>query len=196
MAVKFQPKGRPSRKAGKSRGVTISDVKRLIVKESEVKRIDSTSTAGVSSFGTITTLSAIAQGTADNQRIGNRVRARSLILSGIWQGADTTNFVRVMIVRGNNRNLLLADMPSLYGIPDNSLMTVLYDHKMNLANIGDFNIYQKPVDFRHKLNNMQCHWDQADLPLQGHIYLYLLSDSTAVNHPSFSYELAMYYTDT
>ena len=120
-------------------------VSRVLARKTETKHRTLASGAfdyiGVSGAGTLIDIcSHILQGTADNQRVGNKITLKKLLVSKVMrivQSQSAENCaVRFLVVQSRGGVLTAADMPNYYSPVDLDKMFVLKDLFFNLSSGG------------------------------------------------------------
>jgi hypothetical protein len=171
----------------------------------EKKSFDTGFGSGVSSTGTIQKLSTIPQGDTDSTRDGDALLVIKIELITSFVFADTTNIGRLILVRWNQddssaapaavTDLLQTATPFSPYNRDNERakkFSVIYD-KIYMVGATGPNIvgsqtkipYQSRISFQATANTGT-----------GHIYAFMISDSTAIAHPVFSYVARVWFTDS
>ena len=89
----------------------------------------STRTSIGSTFGTLTNLASIAQGTGDADRVGNRITVKKLFVhkSITIPDGSAGDTVRFILLQSRGRELTSSDMPSVFAPADLDKFRVLYD---------------------------------------------------------------------
>lgn len=151
----------------------------------------------------------ITTGVTDNTRIGDAIKALSIHIKGslnmpVLAG---TAFVRIILVRykesyynsaPNIANLLnTTDYRSFYNSETvKDQFSILYDKTFNMINQpSDKCQYQ--IKIHKKLNNAHVAWDSGQIqnsPTNGHLFLYAISDQTAL-YPFINFTSLFYYRD-
>lgn len=158
-----------------------------------------------------TPLNWAATGSGVTQCTGWEYVCKYLSLKYLIRCVDTTNAVRVMLVRFNQSNAqtpLLAELltngadtdPKMISNPNDAFKekyTILYDklHKLTLA--GDTSVASGTFFSRCNLpvkKNQDAVATAAAIE-DGTIYLVTFSDSTAINHPTFTMESRIGFVD-
>lgn len=171
---------------------------------SEVYKFDTDTSSSPSTAGTITHLSAIAQGDAENSRSGNSIYLRSVLVNGVMQihASATSTTYRIMIVSDSQQ---VGDTsPAISDI----LNSVGVTSALNRGTVGRFSVlYDKMFNINTAATPTRCH--KIFLPMLRHvrfngaattdiqrngIYLVLISNE-ATNTPSFAYFSRCSYHD-
>jgi len=157
---------------------------------------------------TVTALSNIAQGVGRSQRTGDRVHLcrlqyRIQILAG-----DATDFVRVIIFRfkPNNASFALsstvildvgpstADDPfSMYNYTNRKEVVILKDFAIPMVLAGSSGNQSFVGEIN--LNEIVSTFTSAATTCDNGIYLYFVSDSAAVPHPTITALFRVFYKD-
>jgi len=206
---------RPFRKKGKGKKKSLQkqvnalkrDLKSL---EPEVKTFcREESTVRVSTAGVTRDLTLIPEGTDSAERIGTSVTLKSLVVRYRLLVADSTNMVRLIVVRykGSGSDVSLSDFPDETGVAGlgplgcwmtllkEKFHTVLYDE---LINLGTDAADQALGVIRVNLHRGKTNWDPAEsatVPEEGGIMMFARSDSGAATHPDISYISQLNYFD-
>lgn len=190
-------------------------VKDIIKVRQELKFFPaSKSGVAVSTTPTIDDLSAIPQGSTDNDRDGDRVRLETLELRGVLINADVTNHYRIVVfswfpnstpVAGN---ILLngpsgnVDAFSCYSHDNRQLYKILWDKFYFCAGNGGAasNPYtptsEQPLYFRVPVTPKQVQFAAGTTNGTNKVYILYLSDSGAISHPVIHYATKLLYTDS
>ncbi len=172
---------------------------------SEVKRHNRNLNIEVNTGGQVMALSAVGQGVALTQRIGEKIWPRSLTilmnLENLNVGAQIGSVARVMIVRSRlHRALIPSDMPAtVSATSDYTKFFVLYDKWLTVsgnAGAGPQTIVRKVhigrkrflrVEFEGTLTTVGAHL----------LYAFFIGDVTAgnVNAPDIEFSSSLSYND-
>lgn len=173
----------------------------------EIKEVTTTSSATISSTGTVSALTQIAEGDDESQRSGRQIMLKSVQIRGFVSNADTTqgnaSLVRIMILRDNSFGStapLVADVlqsSSTIGlraqeVEKRAAVTVLYD-KLSHVDVNSRN--QFTFEKFKKLNS-KCIFDgtASTTSNKGGLYLLLLSNR-AVSGPTVATQVRVRYAD-
>ena len=142
--------------------------------------------------GTLIQLSAIAQGTSNGNRIGNKVTV-TRIVGSVTMGESqaggfpdsTTLQVRMMIVQSRGSTLATGDMPGLDGQGDIDKYFVIMDEMCNFKSSAAYNgtNVRKYIDPMTKKVNIKVPWkrltfdDSATSARDHPVYLYLFASN-------------------
>lgn len=155
----------------------------------------------------------IAQGTGENQRIGDKITPKKLRLMYALEGADDYNLVRVLVVQWRQTTAsgaptlseVLTDNNSVYaplGFYDEdhipSQCKVLYD-KLHMLNGSTSSPIQAKVVRKtiSKFKGKKIDFEAGSTNVgNNHIYVLMISDSTAIAHPSVTLNARFEYTDS
>lgn len=197
----------------------VRQVKRIVNSSQETKFYDiSSSGASVSSTGTITSLTSIAQGTTDITRVGDSISLMRMMWSGVLTVGDQFNIVRVILFQwkpNDNVAPALADLllngpsgsPDVYSFYNHDLrgqFHIMSDRTYSLIGNGT----SSSIPFQPKTQILIAHNKGLSVGLkkvqyQGgttvgthKIYVLTLSDSSAVAHPIITYNARIYYKDS
>lgn len=143
-------------------------------------------------------LTYIANGTQQNERIGNQIRVTGIFADLIITGADTTNTIRMIIYIPHDPSNTLSSL--MYnGAPDMDQFTILYDKIITTSSNGPNN---KRVMIRRSYTRgykkgirIQYYGSAATDVSKNRILIYVVSDSAAIPDPQLNGYLRMYYTD-
>tara|TARA_B100000749_G_scaffold154224_1_gene118388 strand:+ start:772 stop:1398 length:627 start_codon:yes stop_codon:yes gene_type:complete len=173
----------------------------------EVKEITNQSTGTVSSTGSVTSMTSIAEGDDLSQRNGRKVSLKSIQIRGFLLNNDLTTsdgtFVRMMIVRDNTFKStapLIADIlqnSAVYGLraqePEKKkAYTVLYDKFMGV----DVNSRNQITFEKFKKVSGEVIFDGTGSTTgnKGGLYLLLLSNRSS-DLPTVNLQVRVRYTD-
>lgn len=202
-----------------SKKVVRKVVRREIMRASETKEISwgysgagspavSFASVGYGSATIATQLcAAIAQGTADYNRIGSRIYVTGLMLNLAVQNGDTSNYFRFIVVRPKRSPVWLAGTSALsvtqwtqnlfansasaatqWASPiDTDRYRVLYDRQVFIKQTpadGSSTSVIPGTRFFRKFIKLRSHiqWDEQG-QITDDIFLCAISDSAAVSHP-------------
>lgn len=227
MPIRIKTEPYRKSKKGKQAGLNPTEkqqVKRLVLKGSESKlkeydwdTIPSLSSVGYGSSSTVIGLyGAIASGTTDNTRVGDRITATLVNIKLAFLPADTSNQLRfIMCTARKGIRYQPSDVANfvqnvLSGRPsgsdqwlspvDTSRYKVYYDKVLNLRKVPFDGASASSVSETHyvkirKSINKKFTWDEEQ-QITNDVYLIVLSDSSVVAHPGCiaGYMLA-YYKD-
>ncbi len=190
--------------ASKALNVALA-VKKLV--NIEYKSTFVTFTADPNSSGSVQLLSSIAQGIDVDDRIGNKIRAKSLKLSGmvILHASATETQIRMVIIRDNNGSTTRPVITDLYNLADfrsnqlkigdpqtNSRFTVLWDKFIMLDAVK-----QRSAQFKYSMSldhHIYYSGPTTSDEGKGNIYLFIAS-SEPTNDPAVSAESQIYFID-
>lgn len=167
--------------------------------------------ATIDNAGVIYNLSSdMSQGVLNNQRIGDQISLKSLLIRLQVQAADaaTYNTMRVIIFRWfctgnplsssvlqNSVSTLIRPLSPL-SISNSKQLQVLYDNIYQLSNSAAVSIGAITVDKLYiKLRGHGQWQSNTTTPEQGQVYLLAISDSAAVDAPELSFISRLRYTD-
>jgi len=138
-------------------------------------------------------LALIGQGSTNVLRIGNRIKPMSLNLKFLVQGVDSTNILRIMIVKGY-RTLTAADGPSsIAAVFDRDDGLVMFDRLYGTDATAGPNVHSENL---HLFPKGDIHYDgSSTTSLRGGLYFFLVSDSGAVAHPQIVFQGILYFKD-
>ncbi len=147
----------------------------------------------VSTTATFFDLGLIGQGSTNLLRIGNRIKPMSLNLKFLVQGSDSTNVVRIMIVKGY-RTLTAADGPATIAATfDRDDGLVMFDRLYGTSVTGGPNVHMENL---HLFPKGDMHYDgSSTTSLRGGLYFFLVSDSGAASHPQIVFQGILYFKD-
>lgn len=213
MPARFKRKRRTGRK--KVPKTVKTYVKRAVQAEIERKE---TSVTGVLSPSTTASMvdlsSSISQGITDRTRIGDKCKPKYLQVNALLVVADLSNFVRFVFFVWKQNTILASPVTNLIwddtgGVtPTLALMNhdtkqasnfkVLKDKTFYIADVAHTGAAnpEKLVKFRINLKNCPAtYFDAGNSTGTNHIYMGVVSDSSAAAHPSVTYTAHLAYTD-
>lgn len=211
-------KGRFRKRRGvfrRKRRTILSKVKKIvdmkIAKNTEMKLFDSTATQQtVSDAGTLTNLTAVGQGDHDDQRQGDKLTPKKLIVKMNFVAGDSTNICRVVIFRWKQYSgsiaptqALLMDYTTANGVLA-PLSMYAHDYRSTFQILHDKTIYLNAVSkpqvghsFRLNLKRgPKINFVATTTNAQNHIYMYIVSDSAAATHPNYSHISRFNFVDS
>lgn len=194
------------------------EVKNLIGRNIEKKQGDIVSgLTGVTYSGTVTALAAPANGTAFNQRVGDRIHASMIELNYSVVGYDSTNLMRIIIFKWNNDDGQYSPISSsilqFISVDYAPLSTYNYDnfkakdfticydktHALsfndNAAVPGSQVITVRTKLFGKRLGNKNINFNTGATTGEGKYYLLAISDSAVAGHPKLNYDIRLTYSD-
>jgi len=184
-----------NKSSSKSKGVTKQQVQSMLGSV-KVKRFwAGTSSTTYPSTTTFTDLSAVTVGTGNNTRTGTEITAKKLEINLLFVIADTYNIVRVIVFEWLPSDS--SDVPSggeifstAYSSGNNeqycllnpirpSRFKVLKDITVNL-DVAHVSLHRRlAFKMNHKVS-----FDTGGTTGRNHLYMAIVSDSTAVTHPT------------
>lgn len=187
-------------------------IKKVLSQAAEQKfLLNSVTAAAISYTGASYGLSATFQGDNVDDRIGNKISLQTLQVSFSCTAADINNRMRVVIVQFTDGNVLpwptfMSDSGSVNAplslvLPDQIRnVRFLYDSgPIDLTTVGSNYVVSRRIRIPiHKKKNalktiqMEANTD-TDGP--GLVRMYVISDSAAASHPTFTYESRLDFTD-
>ncbi len=178
----------------------------------ELKHLDVTSAAGylgITYNGLITHLSAISQGGAGNQRIGDSVTIRAIDfrMNGYVQGSATG--MRIILFQWNRDTLAAVPVPAdvLQSAGVGSDQAVIVPYNSDNSEQGTLNILvdefipcgASPSVFKfafRKAVRLPCTFDAGQLTGMGTLRVLTISDAAlATNSPAFHWWSRIFYED-
>lgn len=161
---------------------------------------------GVDTTGTVTDLTNIPQGTTDEYRIGDKVYLRSLRLNYQIKAADSVNYMRVAVFQWTDNTTadptptdLLQNVatypiisPWYHDRIQAGVIKVLYD-KVHYLDSDD----SEAIAFVKINRGLRRHVQYVGGGPQGvnKLYLFTISDSGVVSHPTITYYTKLQFTD-
>lgn len=132
-------------------------------------------------------LDSMVAGNDNDQRETSVIQAVSLKGHISVRGADSSNVIRILICRSKKGVLTSADMPLLYGVPDEDLMQVYWDRLILLTTDGPYAINNMAVNIKFKnkkVPGLNIRYDgNAVTPIENGLYIFFISDSIAAADP-------------
>lgn len=189
---------------------TIGTVKRLIGSTQEHKFYQRhVAGSAISTTGAGEDLSAhIVQGDTDSMREGDNLTLTKVRMFGTIEVADTTNLMRVILFRYKPvatptwAELLeggtpaLADIYRPYRKDTASLFHICYDRVFTLSTVSKPQVSFQKIIYGKKLGKKKVSYNGGGTTGADHLWLFILSDSGAVSHPTITYNVTQYYTDS
>jgi len=185
-----------------------TEIKKLIKQEikgvQEVKSFDTGIGSTFDNTGSITKLTTIPQGDTDTTRDGDHIKLTKCWCNLAVSVGDATNVVRVIVFRWNQDDSSVA--PTVNDITqsvsayspihrDNERahkFDVIFDKFFSVSNVGPG---CASVEWRKPLKSIIAFQATANTGT-GHLYMYIISDSSAVPHPGVNLIWRTYYTDS
>lgn len=195
--------------------ITAQDLFRILNRISENKYKDLTVGYTVVDYnGLIWDLTPILQGTSDTQRIGDSYMPTRIEVRGQVHGADATNDIRIVLFRWNQDSNATGDP-----VPSNVLQStftgtanatqapfyhdktpnfwVIHDERIALAGDVSNSKYVQNFEINRKLQTKPVAvTDSATGAGTFKLYLMVISDSGAVNHPAVTFGSRVFFRDT
>lgn len=141
-----------------------------------------------------------AIGTAFNQRVGTKIHLQTIRIRGSFLVADTTNVVRMLVFRWHVDNN--SDVPSSSELFDSgsdvysgvtrfapNRFTILHDEMFALDAFHVIKKYDRTVSLQSL-----CTFSSGTAGI-GHVYVSMISDSTAVPHPAAVWDYQICWKD-
>jgi hypothetical protein len=156
---------------------------------------------------------ALGKGTADNQRAGDKVSLRHGTLHLSLTRGDTSNIVRVLVVRtpsstfaglsdvleyhnfATDGELVFSSPYQVKATNNEQTYKVMYDRVFQLKN--DMSTIAAKIKLKLPKKGVECNFvgDSVISPNNYNISLLMISDSTATPHPTASYAMRWKYID-
>lgn len=144
-----------------------------------------------------------AQGSAENERIGEKIMLKYMwfnISAYIPDSGDTTNFIRMILFQWKDRSIpsttdilvTANDYIQLHNFERRQQYKVLYDRVVPFTYNGD---NAKAWTLKIKNANKDLTYAGTEVQKNG-MYMFLVSDSSAVVHPVLNLRCRSYYTDS
>lgn len=194
----FGEKAKAPPKQAKKR--IVNTIQRVLDSNSEFKHYTLTAQSLVmsTSIGSFNLLTGITEGDDVVNRTGRQINVRSIQVSGYFTLADTTNICRVALVQELENSATLAtdlwNTPSVNALRKNETMgkyRVIWDYKTVLDGYQPVKIFKK-----FSRMNIKVKYNATDgTPIKNHMMLVFISDSSAVVHPSYYFDVRIFYTD-
>ena len=174
-------------------------IKAAIAGSQETKTLGVEINTGISNVGVNYDISSIAGGSNQNQRIGNTYKMTSFRLKGGVFGSDTTNLVRIVIyIPKDPTHTIDTGLQALSPI-DLDRFTVLSDRLIPTASQGpNCKLFNKVCLFnkgRRTGLNVRFHSSLASSIVKNRLMVYMVSDSSAASHPTFTGWWRFYFKD-
>jgi len=184
-------------------------VKRILRANIETKHfLSAVSAAGISTSPTTTSISNIVQGDGDAERIGNVVSPTRLKLNYSISASDATNAIRVCVFKWKDSNAFInpngndffkigpsgvVDYLSHYNEEQRDQFQVIYDKTFQL--VLNTNTTKKIVHVDLPLSGKIRYYSNAVITGTGNYFLYYVSDSLAISHPTIEWASEIVFTD-
>lgn len=177
----------------------VNSLYKKVIKTQELKERNVTISESVDTTGTvISNLTTLSQGADKDNRNGSRVFPRAMYANFAIAGADTTNQIRIIFFRwqdddtpGVSTILHDSDVNSFYNTDHAGKFNILFDKLYAVTTSGSQLVLEK---FYIKLKQAIT-WNASDGKEMGHIYMLLISDSSAATHPTVSGHFRLRYVD-
>lgn len=199
----------PSKKVrgGPSMGTITRKIKKEVTKGKEKKYFNMSATGTVDWNGTITDMCLVAQGDADTDRDGDQLEIRSFELNYTLSQGDATNQFRVIVLQWfptsvpTVANIIFgsgaATAPIASYQHDNRFQfRILLDEVVSLASAAG----TAALTRRHMLiggfKTRKLQYVAGSTAGSDHLYMLLVSDSSASAHPGITYYAKLNYFDS
>lgn len=155
--------------------------------------------------GTLLKPQQTQQGSARNQRIGDKVKSRNIRFQAIFKmpdaPANVTSAVRILVLRSKKQNPSTSDMPEWYGCVDEDKFFVVKDI---LTNVSALTIYDstgsmygtqlRKVKFNIPTGLRKLQYDGGSLssPLNNEYVVYMLAENQSAE---VAWNMQHYYID-
>lgn len=206
------------KRAGRTRGRKLNkrqvrQVKSIVTRNEEIKIKDTlqSSTSATSTAAFTNPIPAVSQGTGESQRIGDKIRLKSLHVKCTLAGADATNVVRLVwfqwipntASQTPNAGSLLQDtaVPWLSPINETNqnagLFRIISDNLYQLTTSGsNQGLVVHKNFYGRKLPRKNLEYNPGATTGFNQIYCMYASDSVAATHPSFAFYTRLRYSDS
>lgn len=187
-------------------------VARVIDQRAEKKYNDFILAAtGIPGSGLVIEWATVAMGTSDNQRIGDQIRMRQLLLRTLLTFGDTYNTVRLVVLAWKfpssvsvpNTTLILEDAvsnPLISPLNRETMqkgwMKPMYDKAFSMTEGNRPQVYRTLKFFGKRLPWKRVEFVDATTFAAPTYYMFLVSDSIAVPHPTVAVHFRSVFTDT
>lgn len=176
-------------------------VVKIVNAKKELKRVYYNLNAFASTdTGNTTEITSISEGNNWNERDSDRIQCLSLKGNIQLYGPDTTNTIRVMIVRSKTGPLVLGDFPTLAGQPDLDKYQILFDRTYMTA--SEMPITERSfisIKFKNKkVPGLNVGYDNSvsnSFAQSNPIYLWSRSDSALEADPLINGQLELKFYD-
>jgi hypothetical protein len=178
---------------------------KVLKKNQEIKSFDFGLGTTIDSTGRVDKLTTITQADTDSARDGDAARIVSFEIQAQATYADTTNVIRLVVVRWNQDDSSSApsSVTDLFQSAsafspynrDNlraRKFTVIMDHLFAVSNVGPG--IEKLVKRSRFVSNIA--FQATATTGTGHLYSFAVSDSAASAHPGLSFIFRTYFTDS
>lgn len=140
-----------------------------------------------------------AQGIDTNERIGREVRVTSFRMQGVWHFADTTNVIRMILYIPKDPSVGISPA-SVYSLLDHDSFTILLDKYIAVGSGGPavkVMNYVRSFTRKGKSKGMKVRYNgtASTSTTLNRMKLYIVSDSGAAVHPTFTGTYNTYFTD-
>ncbi len=195
----------PNNKTNNTKPVNKKQVKQMVksaINNSLVRKYILTATgttvtpASITNSGTMYSLDTVAQGTGNQARTGNNATVKRIVYNGNFyaDSTDVINVFRIVLFRWNdNTTAVAADLftstnysTSFYNIDNiyTGKLQILHDRSVCTGTTASG---AKHVFIDMKMNHsIQWNSSSAVPAIQGALYLFIVSDSTAVPSPTIA----------
>lgn len=190
-----------------------AQIGRMLSTKTELKTFDfdAKSAQSIDTAGTIFSISEVPQGVTDITRVGDSLLPKRLEIRMLQIGADTpSNTMRILLFRWKMNDA--SDTPGVseifeggyagsyvfspYNTHNRKRFEVLWDDTVvlnpNVASTTNtqwrtkyFKLAKKPIDYQY-----------SAVTGQDKIFLLVISDSSAISHPTIQFISRMYFTDS
>ncbi len=147
-----------------------------------------------------TLLNAVAQGDTQNGRAGNQIVLTGFYGKFMLKVYDATNIIRVIMYIPRNQNVLMstANNIGITTLVDLDQFTILHDKMYPLSTYNPQKYFVLSKKFNkgaRKGITATYSGSGVDAVVKNSIYLYMVSDSGAVNDPTVSGNFRLFYKD-
>ncbi len=145
--------------------------------------------ASIDNTGTMYSLDSVAQGTGDQARTGNNSHVKEIWYHGQVVNGDTTNTFRFVLFRWNDNTTATASDLFTSSNYSTSYYNVINIKSGKLQILAD-RVISAPYVKMHEIirlkQNHPIQWggSSASPAINGALYLFIVSDSTAASHPN------------
>lgn len=189
------------------------EIENAMKRETELKYFDTQFTGSISnSFTQSNNLTNITQGVGQLQRVGNEVILKSIQGKMHFIVGDTTNLVRVTIVKWHEDSgvcgiptyqsilqstvSLPTDILSAYHVENSPSYDILFDRTfvLNTAAANTSKVIKFYVPLKGR--NQKISFNDSAITGTGKLYLLFISDSAGIPHPLIDMYFRTRYTDS
>lgn len=140
-------------------------------------------------------VTGVTQGSGNTNRDGHQIRLSGMYMNLMYAAADTTNILRVIVFRYKGRYDVNPITEEVYSILDLDDYDIKYD-KTHVVSANGPAIKNIKIGMKFRYNNLIQYDDSTATSVTVNpYYVYFVSDSSVVTHPTITGQIRTYWKD-